>query len=148
MEDLAIECVDCGETFVFTTGEQEFYQERGLKETPKRCKGCRSLRRKRRRRRRHSEGSQAEEKTAAKKAEEERSVAMVPRTFWSERPEWVLDALDQEAKKNGSNGGNGRKPVRKRRRRKKRKESVAKATDKQPDPVAEAPEPPPSSVSN
>jgi len=40
MEDKTLVCVDCGQEFVFTAGEQEFFAEKGFVE-PKRCKMCR-----------------------------------------------------------------------------------------------------------
>ena len=40
-EDKTLKCVDCGEDFIFTAGEQEFYQEKGFQNEPKRCKTCR-----------------------------------------------------------------------------------------------------------
>lgn len=40
MEDKSIECADCGDTFVWTMKEQEFYQTKGFSQ-PKRCKPCR-----------------------------------------------------------------------------------------------------------
>jgi hypothetical protein len=43
MQDKQILCADCGRTFLLTTSEQEFYQERGMNE-PKRCKDCRQAR--------------------------------------------------------------------------------------------------------
>jgi hypothetical protein len=43
MEDKLLECVDCGQSFTFSAGEQEFYQQRGMTE-PKRCKPCRQAR--------------------------------------------------------------------------------------------------------
>ena len=42
--DKSINCVDCGEEFLFTAGEQAFYQERGLTNAPTRCKACRDKR--------------------------------------------------------------------------------------------------------
>ncbi len=42
--DKSITCVDCGEEFLFTVGEQAFYRERGLPNEPTRCKRCRDLR--------------------------------------------------------------------------------------------------------
>ena len=30
MEDKKITCKDCGEEFIFTVGEQEFYKEKGF----------------------------------------------------------------------------------------------------------------------
>ncbi|MBI1799361.1 MAG: zinc-ribbon domain containing protein [Candidatus Eisenbacteria bacterium] len=43
-EDRSITCVDCGEEFIFTAGEQAFYQEKGLTNAPTRCKSCREKR--------------------------------------------------------------------------------------------------------
>ena len=40
-EDKTLICKDCGEEFVFTAGEQEFYAEKGLQNEPQRCKACR-----------------------------------------------------------------------------------------------------------
>ena len=37
-------CADCSAGFVFTSGEQEFYRERGLTHAPTRCKECREQR--------------------------------------------------------------------------------------------------------
>ena|SRR5262252_4584473 len=39
-EDRAITCVDCGEAFTWTVGEQVFFHDKGLKNEPKRCKPC------------------------------------------------------------------------------------------------------------
>jgi CxxC-x17-CxxC domain-containing protein len=38
--DDSIRCIDCGEDFVWTAGEQLFYHDKGLKNPPKRCKSC------------------------------------------------------------------------------------------------------------
>lgn len=43
MSDRTLTCRDCGQEFVFTAGEQAFYQERGFSE-PKRCPTCRNAR--------------------------------------------------------------------------------------------------------
>ena len=40
-EDKTLTCRDCGEAFVFTAGEQEFYQEKGFTNEPTRCPNCR-----------------------------------------------------------------------------------------------------------
>jgi CxxC-x17-CxxC domain-containing protein len=42
--DRAITCADCGQEFTFTAGEQEFYEQRGFTEPPKRCGSCRAVR--------------------------------------------------------------------------------------------------------
>lgn len=43
-EDKTLVCNSCGEEFVFTAGEQEFYAERGYQNDPKKCKKCRDAR--------------------------------------------------------------------------------------------------------
>lgn len=43
--DINLTCKDCGNPFVFTAGEQEFYQQRGLTNQPGRCGDCRGARR-------------------------------------------------------------------------------------------------------
>ena len=40
-EDETLKCRDCGEDFVFTAGEQEFYKEKKFENKPVRCKACR-----------------------------------------------------------------------------------------------------------
>ncbi len=39
-QDRPITCVDCGEDFTWTVGEQVFFHDKGLKNEPKRCKPC------------------------------------------------------------------------------------------------------------
>ena len=43
-EDKTLVCKDCGNEFVFTAGEQEFYAEKGFTNEPQRCKECRDKR--------------------------------------------------------------------------------------------------------
>ena len=43
--DKEIACKDCGNGFVFTAGEQEFYAAKGLQNEPARCPRCRTARR-------------------------------------------------------------------------------------------------------
>ena len=43
-EDKTLVCKECGNEFVFTAGEQEFYAERGFQNEPQRCKACRDAR--------------------------------------------------------------------------------------------------------
>ena len=40
-EDKTLVCKECGNEFVFTAGEQEFYAEKGFVNEPQRCKACR-----------------------------------------------------------------------------------------------------------
>ncbi len=43
-EDKTLVCKDCGNEFVFTAGEQEFYAEKAFVNEPQRCKDCRNAR--------------------------------------------------------------------------------------------------------
>src|SRR5262245_48866050 len=43
-QDRPIICLDCKNEFIFTAGEQEFYDRKGFREVPKRCKPCRDAR--------------------------------------------------------------------------------------------------------
>lgn len=42
--DKQFNCRDCGQEFVWTAGEQEFFASRGLIHPPSRCPACRRLR--------------------------------------------------------------------------------------------------------
>ncbi|MDQ6674016.1 MAG: zinc-ribbon domain containing protein [Chloroflexota bacterium] len=42
--DKTLTCRDCNATFVFTSGEQEFYASRGFDNQPSRCPSCRMAR--------------------------------------------------------------------------------------------------------
>ncbi|MEK6407409.1 MAG: zinc-ribbon domain containing protein [Acidobacteriota bacterium] len=39
-QDKVLRCIDCGEEFVFSAGEQLFFADKGLRNDPKRCKAC------------------------------------------------------------------------------------------------------------
>lgn len=43
-QDKTLVCKDCGNEFIFTVGEQEFYAEKGFQNEPARCKDCRNSR--------------------------------------------------------------------------------------------------------
>lgn len=49
LRDKTLVCRECNQRFTFTTGEQEFYQSRGLLNEPGRCPQCRAARRQERR---------------------------------------------------------------------------------------------------
>jgi hypothetical protein len=40
-QDKSIQCSDCGATFTYTSGEQEFFQSKGFTNETKRCPSCR-----------------------------------------------------------------------------------------------------------
>jgi CxxC-x17-CxxC domain-containing protein len=42
--DKTITCRDCGQPFVWTASEQDFYQSRGFENQPVRCRDCRNRR--------------------------------------------------------------------------------------------------------
>lgn len=46
-EDISIHCVDCSAPFVWTAGEQEFFQAKELSNPPKRCKPCKKAKNRR-----------------------------------------------------------------------------------------------------
>ena len=43
LEDKNLICRDCQKTFLFSVGEQEFFNAKGLTNEPKRCSNCRIL---------------------------------------------------------------------------------------------------------
>jgi len=38
--DKVLRCIDCGEEFIFSAGDQLFFASKGLRNDPKRCKPC------------------------------------------------------------------------------------------------------------
>lgn len=44
-QDKTLTCIDCGQSFVFTAGEQEFFAQKGFQNEPKRCKNCKTSKR-------------------------------------------------------------------------------------------------------
>lgn len=44
MQDKTLKCADCGNDFVFTAGEQDFYAQKGFTNAPTRCPSCRAAR--------------------------------------------------------------------------------------------------------
>ena len=44
MSDKQLVCKECQKEFLFTVGEQEFYQEKGFLNEPQRCPECRRAR--------------------------------------------------------------------------------------------------------
>lgn len=43
MQDQTLTCKDCGKEFIWTVGEQEFYQQKGFAHPPSRCPDDRKL---------------------------------------------------------------------------------------------------------
>ncbi len=44
-QDRTLTCVECGSAFTFSADDQQFHQERGYTNEPKRCPRCREARR-------------------------------------------------------------------------------------------------------
>jgi len=47
-QDKTLTCRECGEEFLFTAGEQEFYAAKGFENEPGRCPSCRAARKQQR----------------------------------------------------------------------------------------------------
>jgi CxxC-x17-CxxC domain-containing protein len=43
LEDRTLTCRECGENFIFSAGEQQFFASKGLVHDPQRCPSCRAL---------------------------------------------------------------------------------------------------------
>jgi CxxC-x17-CxxC domain-containing protein len=43
-QDESLKCIDCGNQFAFTSGEQEFFAAKGFTNKPSRCVDCRGAR--------------------------------------------------------------------------------------------------------
>jgi CxxC-x17-CxxC domain-containing protein len=43
-QDKNLKCMDCGQEFIFTAGEQLFFHDKQFKNEPKRCKPCKAKR--------------------------------------------------------------------------------------------------------
>ena len=92
-EDKTLVCKDCGNEFVFTAGEQEFYAEKGFQNEPQRCKPCRDARK--------NASRQAREyfTTTCARCGKESKVPFQPT---SDRPVYCSDCF-AEMKENGEN---------------------------------------------
>lgn len=44
-QDQTLQCRDCSKDFLWTSSEQEFYQQKGFQNAPVRCPACRALKR-------------------------------------------------------------------------------------------------------
>ena len=67
--DKKLTCKDCGNEFLFTAGEQDFYQQRGFTNEPGRCPDCRN-----KRKQRAAEAGQAQPTTVIPAANEVTSI--------------------------------------------------------------------------
>jgi CxxC-x17-CxxC domain-containing protein len=42
LEDRTLTCRECGDSFIFSAGEQQFFATKGLQHDPQRCPSCRA----------------------------------------------------------------------------------------------------------
>ncbi len=86
-QDKTLICKDCGEEFIFTAGEQDFFKEKGFTNEPTRCKSCRQARK--------SGGSSPREMFTAVCAECGRE-ARVPFQPRDDRPVYCSDCFSNQ----------------------------------------------------
>jgi CxxC-x17-CxxC domain-containing protein len=111
-EDQRVKCVECGEEFLFTAGEQEFYRTHGLTHAPTRCKRCRESRKPQRAegREHRPAGAGGREKTMYPAVCSECGTAtQVPFPPTSGRPIYCRDCF--QSKKPARAGGTARAPA-------------------------------------
>jgi len=72
-QDQNLTCKDCGNQFVWTAGEQQFYAQKGFTNAPFRCPDCRNKRKDERR------SSRVMTKITCSKCGKEDEVPFVPR---------------------------------------------------------------------
>ena len=91
-QDKILKCVDCGEDFVFTAGEQLFFHDKQFHNDPKRCKACKLKR---------SGGSsvRAETRTHCSVCEQETTVPFRPKQG---RPVLCRPCFDQNRRTNST----------------------------------------------
>jgi len=111
-EDKTIKCVDCGESFVFTVGEQEFYRTHGLSHAPTRCKRCRDTRKTARPERSaggagHSAGGR-ERPTFTAVCAECGTETQIPFQPTGDRPVYCKTCFQARKPAGGGGGGGGR----------------------------------------
>lgn len=85
-QDKTLTCRDCGQSFVFTAGEQGFYIEKGLMNSPQRCPSCRANRRNNR----SAPSSESSSTITCARCGKEATVPFVPRL---DRPVYCGDCF-------------------------------------------------------
>ena len=122
-DDRSITCVDCGQEFIFTAGEQAFYRERGLTNAPTRCRACRDARKSQRDsggagghpggggRGGHAGGGRGEKPMYPATCAQCGKDTMVPFVPSSGRPVLCRECF-QASKGGGGGGGGGRREAR------------------------------------
>lgn len=103
-QDQNLTCRDCGNPFVWTASEQEFYQQKGFQNAPVRCPSCRSAKKARMEGGRDSGGGQRQmyEITCSNCGKKD-SVPFQPR---GDRPVLCGDCFRKQ-REQGGDGGKG-----------------------------------------
>ena len=86
--DRTLKCRECGDDFVFTSGEQAFFAEKGLINDPQRCPTCRAARR----RERSGSGAREMHEVVCAQCGANTTVPFLPRL---ERPVYCSSCFDQ-----------------------------------------------------
>ncbi|MBO55672.1 MAG: zinc-binding protein [Dehalococcoidia bacterium] len=93
LSDRTLTCADCGGEFIFTTGEQEFFNSRGFTNDPKRCQPCRSSRRAEMRSGSYDSGPREMHSVVCAQCGNEATVPFRPR---GDRPVYCSDCFSQQ----------------------------------------------------
>jgi CxxC-x17-CxxC domain-containing protein len=109
LPDKTLTCADCGQEFLFSGDDQEFYAQRGFTE-PKRCRSCRALRRSER------EGGEASSFSRPPRPEREMfdvvcsncgQPTKVPFQPRGDRPVYCRDCFERVGRPSGGGAGRG-----------------------------------------
>ena len=87
-QDKTLTCRECGEEFLFTAGEQEFYAAKGFENEPGRCPSCRAARKQQRNSRGNNQRSREMFKTTCATCGGEAEVPFRPS---ADRPVYCRD---------------------------------------------------------
>ncbi|NLM37264.1 MAG: zinc-binding protein [Firmicutes bacterium] len=96
-QDKTMVCRDCGNSFVFSASEQEFYAEKGFTNEPGRCPQCRA---ERKQRNASSRGSQAPRKLYTAVCADCHATTQVPFQPSGDRPVYCRDCYAQHRNQN------------------------------------------------
>jgi CxxC-x17-CxxC domain-containing protein len=88
--DRTLSCRDCGESFVFSAGEQAFFASKGLTNDPQRCVSCRAAAKRAR-----SDGQGAAREYHASICNSCGGQAMVPFRPRNDRPVYCSECFDK-----------------------------------------------------
>jgi CxxC-x17-CxxC domain-containing protein len=88
--DRNLTCRDCGESFIFSVGEQSFFASKGLTNDPQRCANCRAVAK--RTRAAASDGAREYHAAVCNSCGGQAMVPFLPR---SDRPVYCSSCFDQ-----------------------------------------------------